>query len=160
MNDETHRTTNDRLLGYQVHRFRDLMEEIVQCCQMRTAYLSDKFDLPQAELRCLLLFQDEKYLTVKGIAKKLDVAKSRVTKIIEGLLQKNLVESISDPQDARIKLISLTASGKAKCEEIGLLIMDLHRRLLLELGLNDRKAALASLELLRTSMETIKKELL
>jgi DNA-binding MarR family transcriptional regulator len=159
MNDNISETLNDELLSYQVGRFQGLIEEIVHCCQVRTAYLSAKFDLPQAELRCLMLFKDEKYLTVKGIAKKLDVAKSRVTKIIEGLMRKKLVESIDDPQDGRIKLISLTPAGKAACETIGSFNTGIHKKLVLELGPEDRKVVLSSLESLRTSMEAIKKQL-
>jgi len=135
------------------------MEETVHCCQTRTSFLSTKFDLPQAELRCLMLFRGERYLTVKGIAQKLDVAKSRVTKILEGLLEKKLAESIDDPKDARIKLISLTPTGQKKSEQIAAFIEDLHRRLLLELDPEQRKAILTALETLRAGMEAIKKQL-
>lgn len=149
----------DELLRYQTGRLEDLIKEVLQCCQTRTEYLSRRFDLPQAELRCLMLFAEEKYLTVKGIAKKLDVAKSRVTLIVDRLLQKNLVDRIDDPRDARVKLISLNPTGRKKSEAISAFIKDLHRRLLLELGPEDRKAVLSALELLRSSMEAIKSQL-
>jgi DNA-binding MarR family transcriptional regulator len=159
MNEKASTPYTDELLGYQVGRLKGLIEEIVHCCQTRTAYLSQRFDLPQAELRCLMLFHDEKYLTVKGIAKKLEVAKSRVTKIVEGLTRRSLVESIDDPQDARIRLISLTPSGKAKYEEMDRVTTDLHRKILLELSAEERRSTLVSLESLRVSMEIVKKEL-
>lgn len=158
MNEQTY-TQTDELLNYQIRRFQDLMEETVQCCQARTLFLSSKFDLPQAELRCLMLFRGERYLTVKGIAQKLDVAKSRVTKIMEGLLQKKLVESIDDPKDARIRLLSLTQAGEKKSEEISGFISSLHRQILLELDTEQRKTILSSLEILRSSMESVKKRL-
>jgi len=135
------------------------MEETLQCCQTRMLYLSRKFDIPQSELRCLMLFRGERYLTVKGISQKLDVAKSRVTKIMDGLIQKKLVERIDDPRDARIKLISLTPAGHRKCEEISSYTANLHQKILLELGAEERKTVLSSLELLRSSMEAIKKQL-
>lgn len=144
---------------YQTRRLKELIEEIQQCCRMQTGFLSRKFGIPQAELRCLLLFRGERYLTVKGIAQKLDVAKSRVTKIINGLMEKKLVESIDDPKDARVKLISLTPTGQSQCEETGGYIWAAHEKLLLELEPEQRKIVLASLDLLRTGMETVKKEL-
>jgi len=150
----------DELFRYQIRRFQELMEETLHCCQTRTQYLSQKFDIPQAELRCLMLFRGERYLTVKGIAQKLDVAKSRVTKIIEGLLSKKLVEAIDDPKDGRVKLISLTPFGARKSEEIAAFNAGLHEKLLLELGPEDRKIVLSSLEMLRSSMEAIKKQLI
>lgn len=135
------------------------MEEIVDCCHQRTSFLSDKFGIPQAEVRCLMLFRGERYLTVKGIAQKLDVAKSRVTKIVEGLRRKSLLDCLNDPQDGRVKLFSLTPLGQRTTREIDEYNADLHRKLLLELDTEQRKWVLSSLELLRASMEAVKEEL-
>jgi len=152
-------TTGNELFLYQTRRLKELIEEILQCCHMQTGFLSRKFQIPQAELRCLLLFHGERYLTVKGIAQKLDVAKSRVTKIINGLVEKKLVESIDDPKDARVRLISLTPSGYSQCEEIGGYVWATHEKLLMELDPDQRKIVLSSLDLLRVGMEAVKKEL-
>ena len=57
------------MLDYQTQKFEDLMKELVDCCQERTAYISSKFGIPEAEVRCLLLFAGERYLTPKGIAR-------------------------------------------------------------------------------------------
>lgn len=159
MNDIQNQS-RDELLRYQAGRIQDLVEETNECCRMRTSYLSRKFAIPQAELRCLLLFPGERYLTVKSIAEKLDVAKSRVTKIVGGLTQKKLVQSIDDPRDARIRLIALTPAGRRKSAEIGALIAELHHKLLLEMEPEQRKTVISSLELLRTSMEAIKSQLI
>jgi len=152
--------SDDVLLSYQTQRLQDLIEEILHCCKERTSHLSKKFDIPEAELRCLMLFGEERYLTAKGISQKLDVAKSRVTKIINGLLHKNLVESIDDPKDARIKLIGLTPQGQRKSKELSAILTDLHQRLLLEFEPEQRKMVISCLEVLRSSMEAVKNQLL
>jgi DNA-binding MarR family transcriptional regulator len=162
MNDkatDSQSIANDELLRYQSGRFQSLMEEIVECCEMRTSYLSRKFQLPKAELKCLMLFMGERYLTVKGISQKLDVAKSRVTKIVSGLLQKKLLTRVDDPADARVKLISLTPMGQRKAEEISALISELHINMLLELRADERRSALSAMEQLRGSMEAVKQRL-
>jgi DNA-binding MarR family transcriptional regulator len=158
MND---RETNsiDVLIDYQSQKLEDLIAEIVRCCKERTSFLSKKFDIPEAELRCLMLFGEERYLTAKGISQKLDVAKSRVTKIINGLLQKRLVESIDDPKDARVKLIGLTSKGQKKSRELGDVTKDLHQRLLLELEPEQRKMVISCLEILRASMEAVRNQM-
>ncbi|MEJ2101147.1 MAG: hypothetical protein P8X68_14400 [Desulfobacterales bacterium] len=64
-------------------------------------YQCDRFELPDAEFRCLMLFGEERYLTAKGIAHKMNVVKSRVSiahkmnvvksrvsKIVDGLIKK------------------------------------------------------------------------
>jgi DNA-binding MarR family transcriptional regulator len=148
----------DMLFAYQTRRLQDLIVEILQCCKQRTSYLSERYNIPEAELRCLLLFSGERYLTAKGVAQRLEVAKSRVTKIIDGLIQKRLVETMDDPKDARIKLISLTPEGQKRAEEIETVSRQLHQRLLLEFDPEQRKTVLSCLEMLRSSMEAVKKQ--
>jgi DNA-binding MarR family transcriptional regulator len=106
-----------------------------------------------------MLFQGERYLTVKGIAQKMDVAKSRVTKIIEGLIRKELVQRTDDPKDGRVKLLSLTPKGQKKSEEIGAFLRDVHQKVLLQMEPGERKAVLSSLELLRSCMEIVRSQL-
>ncbi len=151
---------SDELFLYQVRRLKELIEEVLQCCQMQTEFLSRKFGMPQAELRCLLLFRGERYLDLKSIAQRMDVAKSRVTKVMDGLIKKKLVESTDDPNDARVKLIRLTGAGQAKCEEMGRYIWATHERLLLEIDPDRRRALISSLDLLRGGMESVKKDLI
>jgi DNA-binding MarR family transcriptional regulator len=144
---------------YEASRMKNLIEEISFCCQERISYQSKKFELTPAELRSLLLFKDERYLTVTALAQRLEVSKSRVTKILDGLLKKKMVHRIDDPEDARIKLISLTPAGQKKTKEIDGFMTDLHHHLVLTLKPEDRKSVLASLEMLRASMEVVKERL-
>jgi DNA-binding MarR family transcriptional regulator len=150
---------NEDLLNYQALRLQELIGEMLRCCEDRKFFETEKFGLPYAELKCLLLFGGERYLTVKGIAQKLDVAKSRVTKIVTGLIKKGLGGQIDDPGDARIKLISLTPAGQEKAEEIAAFQRELHRQILLRLNADERKGVFSYLELLRAAMESVKEQL-
>jgi len=150
---------NAELLDYQALRLQGLIGEMLQCCEERKFFETEKFGLPYAELKCLLLFGGERYLTAKGIAQKLEVAKSRVTKIVNGLMTKGLVRQINDPGDARIKLISLTPAGQEKSQEIAAFQRELHRQILLRLDTDERKGIVAYLELLRSAMEAVKEQL-
>lgn len=153
-------TVNEELLGYQAQRLQELIAEMLKCCEDRKLFESGKFGLPYSELRCLLLFEGERYLTVKGIAQKLDVAKSRVTKIVNGLRNKGLVKQVDDPHDARVKLISITPAGREKSREIVAFQRELHRQILLHLDADERKGVFSYLELLRTAMEAVKEQLI
>ena len=152
--------TDEELVGYQTSRLQDLINEIVHCCEDKKLYESQRFGLPYAELRCLMLFEGERYLTVKGIAQRLEVAKSRVTKLVNGLVEKGLVETIVDPRDARIKLINLTSAGRRKSEDIADFHREIHARILLNIGADDRLNTLSYLELLRSAMEAAKAEVM
>lgn len=155
--NETALQINERLVEYQTQRLQDLIMELMDCCDDRKFHEIGKFSLPYAELKCLMLFRGERYLTVKGIAQKLGVAKSRVTKLINSLVEKKLVNRIDDPQDARVRLISLSGRGKAMTEEIEAFERGIFREMLLQMAPQERKDVLSCLEVLRSAMEAVKK---
>ncbi len=127
-----------------------------QCCQERMQYQCERFDLPDAELRCLGLFGHERYLTAKGIAQKMNVVKSRVSKIIDGLIRKKLIQSIKDPEDSRVSLLSLTPEGQQKINEINDFLKVLHVEVLSQMAPDQRQAMLTNLDILKASMEAVK----
>jgi DNA-binding MarR family transcriptional regulator len=150
---------NDKLLDYQTARLRDLIAEIISCCEDRKLYESKRFDLTLTEVKVLLLFDGERYLTVKEIADRLEVAKSRVTKIMEGMMRKGLVMRTDDPRDARVKLIGLTARGREKTRDLEAFYREAHRNVLLNVDSYKRKELISNLETLRSSMEAVKETL-
>ena len=140
----------------QIAQFQGLITKLFQCCQERMQYQCERFQLPDAELRCLGLFGKERYLTAKGIALKMNVVKSRVSKIIDGLKKKNLIQHIADPEDSRVKLLSLTAIGQKKLNEINSFMEDVHGQVLSQMAPDQRKAMLTNLDILKASMEAVK----
>lgn len=143
----------------QALRLRSIVNDIVQCCQERALFEARVFDLPQAELRCLLLFKNGRYLAAKDLAKALDVGKSRVTKVVNGLLEKGLVERIDDPRDGRIKLLCPTPEGNRRMGLIDEFITSVHGRVLANLEPSQRTGVFAALEQLWASMESVRQDL-
>ena len=141
---------------YQLSKFQELIAKLFQCCQERMQYQCVRFQLPDAEFRCLILFGDERYLTAKSIAHKMNVVKSRVSKIIDGLVKKNLIQGIVDPEDSRVKLLSLTSKGQKKLNEIRQFMEDVHGQVLSQMAPDQRKAVLTNLDILKASMEAVK----
>jgi DNA-binding MarR family transcriptional regulator len=153
-----HLNENSRLeiSDYQIQQFQTLVTKLFQCCQERAQYQCERFQLPDAELRCLLLFGEERYLTSKGIAYKMNVVKSRVTKIVNGLVKKKFIQRIPDPEDSRITLLSLTAHGQKKLNEINKFYDFVNHQVLLQMEPEQRKTMLTNLDILKASMESVK----
>lgn len=137
----------------QTDRFQHLIFELYQCCQERMQHQSERFDLPDAELRCLRLFGQERYLTPKGIARQMRVVKSRITKLIDGLAHKGLIQRFKDPQDSRISLLRLTSAGQAKLDRINAYLKSTNRDVLARMTPEQRDTLLVHLEVLRASMK-------
>ena len=141
---------------FQLDRFQKLISKLFQCCQERMQYQCERFQLPDAEFRCLVLFGYERYLTAKSIAQKMNVVKSRVSKIIDGLIKKNLVQRIADPEDSRVQLLSLTPAGQKKINDIKQFMEALHGQVLSQMAPDQRNTMLTNLDILNASMEAVK----
>ena len=155
-NDPQKEGGHNEIPAYQLDQFKALVAKLFQCCQERMQYQCDRFQLPDAELRCLVLFSDVRYLTATDIALKMNVVKSRVSKIVDGLLKKRFIQRVKDPEDSRISLLSLTPQGQKKLNEINIFLQDVHYQMLLQLTPEERKTVLANLNVLRSSMEAVK----
>jgi len=152
----TGETNRNQASANQIVQFQGLIARLFQCCQERLQYQCERFGLPDAELRCLSLFGEERYLTPKGIALKMNLVKSRISKIVSGLVQKELIQKISDPEDSRVTLLSLTAKGQSKLNDINQFLNDIHMEVLQQMESEQRKTMITNLELLKASMESIK----
>jgi DNA-binding MarR family transcriptional regulator len=149
-------TPSPHVSEFQLQQFQLLISKLFRCCQERMQYQSERFNLPDAELRCLTLFGEERYLTAKGIAYKMNLVKSRVSRIIEGLLRKRLIQRFKDPEDSRVSLLSLTPPGQKKLDEINAFMEEIHSHVLRQMVPEQRKAVLTNLEILKASMESVK----
>jgi DNA-binding MarR family transcriptional regulator len=143
----------------QMNRFQWLINEVQRCCEDKRLYESHRLGIPYAEIKCLMLFENERYLTVKGIAERLDVAKSRVTKLVNSVFDKGLIDRTDDPNDARIKLLRLTPEGKKVVASIKEFQQDLLGKILSRLDSEERGKVITGLELLRSAMEMVKESL-
>ena len=150
---------NEELLAHQTRKLQELVAEIIGCCDDRHLHESKQFNLLYAEIRCLMLFSGERYLTVKTLSQRLDVAKSRVTKVVDGLIEKGLAQRIEDPKDKRIVLVKLTSAGMKKFEELEAFRREIHSKILTSMSAENRRGVLANLDLLRAAMEAVKSEL-
>jgi DNA-binding MarR family transcriptional regulator len=144
----------------EVVEFQGLIEALFQCCQERMQYQSERFGLPEAELRCLLQFRNERYLTAKGLAGRMNVAKSRVTKLVDGLLRRKLVERTVDPDDSRVKLLKLSSGGEKLVVEIISFRGEMYLKVLDQFSPEQRSHLLNGLSQLRRSMESVKEMLI
>lgn len=149
----------DEPMEEQALFLQQVVNAIVKCCEDRRIYENQRFGLPYTEIRCLMFFEDEEYLTVNEIAYRLDVAKSRVTKLVHGLLEKGLVERVEDPGDNRVKWISPTAEGRDKIREVEAFHKRIHKEILSQFHARDRSGILTTLESLHNCMETVKQRL-
>jgi DNA-binding MarR family transcriptional regulator len=84
------------------------------------------------------------------------VVKSRISKIVDGLIRKKLIQRIKDPEDSRISLLSLSSEGHKKLNEINYFLENVHHQVLSQMAPDQRMAMLTNLDILKASMEAVK----
>jgi len=141
---------------FVTRKLENLMNSIISCCEERTQKEAKRFGLPYGEIEILKHLGQDRYATVTGLSSRLGVAKSRVTKLVGGLLKKGLIYTTEDPKDARVKLFGLTNKGKDLLKEILNYETDLYKNLISGLRPEDRDMLLRSLDLLLNGMERVK----
>ncbi len=140
----------------KLSRFMEIVDKLQQCCRERSAYISDKFDLPQAELRCLLAIGEQRYTTPGELAKRINVAKSRVTRLVDNLVSKKLVDKVTDPADSRVRLLTLTPDGQAKRMEVNDFTEEVGRLLLGQMDASRQDEVLENVSALVSCMRNVK----
>jgi DNA-binding MarR family transcriptional regulator len=85
----------------------------------------DQSDLTARQLAVLLIvYLEEGPHTVRGLAKRLDVAKPAVSRALDRLEQFELTERLADPRDRRSVNVGRTRAGKDYMERLRSLMAD------------------------------------
>ena len=145
----------DQGVDLEVNKFQSIMEELNRMCHERLRAQCDFFGVNEAELRCLRLFENQRYVTPRDLAAALGVVRSRITKIVDGLEKKGLVQRMPDPGDSRVVLFSLTALGKEKWEAARSHVQSVNSAILGRLSERQRADLLSALSMLKVAMEAV-----
>lgn len=144
---------------FEAKKLENLINEIRACCEERAMVESRRFGIPSAEIELLKLLGQDKYATVTGLSSRLGVAKSRITKLISGLMKKGYVIKTEDPQDGRVKLFTLSTEGKVVLKHIVEYETETFKKLVSFLALEEKGMIIKALDSLRMAMERLKKDL-
>ena len=150
------KTANESPVSVEhLDKFRSIIDELNRKCHERVRAQCELFGVNEAELRCLRLFENQRYLTSTTLAAGLGVAKSRVTRIIDGLVGKGLLQRLPDPGDSRVVLLSLTPLGQDKWAMAQAHVAAVNAAILARLSQAQRVDLLAMLAMLKAAMEAV-----
>ena len=80
-------------------------------CNEKEARHAAKYGVSLVESRCMRKLHSKKKLTVNQLAQEMSLTSSRVTRIIDGLVAKQMVVRESGENDRRVFNLSLTQKG-------------------------------------------------
>jgi DNA-binding MarR family transcriptional regulator len=102
-------TTRDKILGAPIEQFTRMMFTRVITALSRT--LRDE-ELSVAQVAALHLLDQGKTSSVTALGAELGLSPSAVSRLVDGLVQRDLVVRAEDPEDRRKKTLMLTPKGR------------------------------------------------
>lgn len=102
---------NNNDLDITAKNLADLTYNLLARCHEKEERLAKAHNLTQAEFRCLKSMHEGEIINNREIASRLRLSASRLTRIIDGLVQKGFVVREIDPQDRRNMRLYLSKKG-------------------------------------------------
>ncbi len=136
-----------------------LLKNLTECCQDREILLAQKHGLSVPESRCLIAIQLENCRNTSEIAAKMRIAKSRVTRIVDGLVAKGIIERIEDKHDRRFINVTLTPEGENLTSKFISAVLNLHDMVLEKLPPKERESIIRLLEILHSAMTDVRRQI-
>lgn len=108
----------------------ELTFRLLAGCNEKEDRLTKQYGLKPAEFRCLKQIHSNENVNNKEVAKRMHLSPSRLTRIIDGLVEKGFVQKEIEPKDRRNMRVSLTEKGTDFVKGLNNAYVDIHATLL------------------------------
>ena len=115
--------------------------------------LANEHGLTESEFKCLRLFGSDKRLSNKQISKRMNLSASRLTRIVDGLVEKGYMIRGYDRKDWRSLNIKLSRKGKLFINKINKHFVEIHFKILKNIKVARHKSLILAMENLRSASE-------
>lgn len=131
----------------------DLTFSLLASCQEKESRLAAQHGLTSAEFRCLRLFGAEESLNNKKIAERMGLSPSRLTRIIDGLVAKNLIHREINNADRRNMRVYLSPEGIEIVQRLNKTYVDIHKEILCDIDENQHQPLLNAMANLLSAVQ-------
>ena len=108
----------------------DLIAVLFTNCQEKESRFISEHSVSIVEFRTMRTLDEFNQLTVNQLAEKMSLTASRITRIIDGLVSKEIVNRQSSTTDRRVYDLSLTEKGKNQIIKMKEDYAKIHREIL------------------------------
>jgi DNA-binding MarR family transcriptional regulator len=133
--------------GAALEAWRSYLQSHASIVRELDAELLTAHDLTTRDYEVLLYLSqaDDRRLPMSALAESTMLTRSGITRLVDGLVERGLIERVSCPNDARVSYARLTEPGHEKLRSAGCTHIASIRRLFLENFSPDEVELLASL---------------
>jgi DNA-binding MarR family transcriptional regulator len=122
-------------------------------CQEKEARLADAHKLLEAEFKCFRLMGSGESLNNNELAKRMKLSPGRITRIMDGLVEKGYMQRKIDKGDRRNMILSLSKKGKNLNNKLSRAYIQIHKEILQEINVSQHRSLLTAMEQLHSAVE-------
>lgn len=137
----------------KAERLANLTFNLLARCQEKEARLAEEHRLLEAEFKCLRLFGVDENLSNKEIAKRMNLSEGRLTRIMDGLVQKGYMKREIDKSDRRHMKLSLFRRGKMLTNKLNNAFIEIHYEILQDIDVSQHGPLIIAMENLNIAVE-------
>lgn len=131
----------------------DLTFKLLASCHEKEERLAKAHNLTQAEFRCLKSMQEGETINNREIATRLRLSASRLTRIIDGLVQKGFVIREIDSMDRRNMRLFLSPKGVDFVKKMNDDYIQIHKEILENIEQNQHQQLIVAMTHLLSALE-------
>ncbi len=131
----------------------DLTFNLLARCQEKETWLAKEHGLFQAEFKCLRLFGSDESLNNTQISKRMKLSPSRLTRIIDTLVEKGYMKREIEQYDRRNMRVFLSRRGKTLTNKLNKAFVDIHFEILQDIDVSQHEPLIADMSHLQLAIE-------
>ncbi len=136
----------------QAELMADITYELLDRCQYKLEKIADGLGLTLSEFKALRAFKTDNLTTVGELARRMELSNSRLTRILDGLEEKGIIERFLNKDDRRVMNVIVTVRGKEITEKLFNHSLKTHQEIIELLSPESRDSVIFAMEKLRNSM--------
>lgn len=137
----------------KAEKMADLTFSLLEHCQIKQEQMAKNLNVTVAEFKLIRSFRDNNSLSVGELAKRMELSSSRLTRILDGLVEKKFVGRELASNDRRVMEIKLTIAGKKIQESINEIYIKTHKDILELLPPGADESVIFAMEKLQEAMK-------
>jgi len=138
----------------QAERLADLTFELLDRCHEKQEIIAGKVGLTIAEFKVMRAFRGESHLSGQELSNRVQLSGSRMTRILDGLVEKQIVRREIGSKDRRTMEISLTEKGQLITEKLQQSYVGAHVDIMKFLPPDAGESVIMAMEKLRDAMKS------
>lgn len=132
-----------------------LTKRLLATYEEKHASLALEGGLTGSEFKCLGLFGSDKGQSNRDIARRMNLSDSRLTRIIDGLVDKGYLTKEYNRRDSRCVNLNLSRKGKSFVKKVDTLNEDAHKKIMNDINASQQKFLISGMEKLCSTVEKL-----